>query len=75
MKTAESIMQTSSPVEQKQLGRRVEGFSLDEWYKVCRDVVKTGSMAKVGLPNSSRSIFIDELNFNVNNSTVLVYFI
>jgi len=57
METAERIMQTSNPVEQKHLGREVRGYSLDEWNKVCRGVVKTGSMEKVCLLIISRIDF------------------
>ena len=44
---AEQILQSSSPKEQKALGREVHNFDLNEWKKQCRDIVRTGNMAKV----------------------------
>lgn len=42
----EKIMMSSSPREQKALGRRVLGFDEDVWNEVARDIVLIGSLAK-----------------------------
>lgn len=44
--TAEKIMLSQSPEEQKQLGRDVQGFNLERWNKVARIIVTRGNMYK-----------------------------
>jgi ribA/ribD-fused uncharacterized protein len=43
---AERIMKSDSPDEQKKLGRRVKGFDVDEWDKVCKEITYNGCRAK-----------------------------
>ncbi|XP_013407026.1 telomerase protein component 1 isoform X1 [Lingula anatina] len=45
-KTADLIMSTNSPKEQKELGRKVKGFQPDVWGALVDDVVKKANMAK-----------------------------
>lgn len=40
------IMDTESPKEQKALGRQVQGFNLERWHKVARNIVTAGNFAK-----------------------------
>jgi len=40
------IMETTSPREQKRLGRLVKGFEVDKWENIAFDVVKRGNIAK-----------------------------
>lgn len=42
----ERIMATTSPREQKGIGRRVKGFEATVWNSVCRGVVYRGNLAK-----------------------------
>lgn len=44
---ATSILQSSSPKEQKSLGRKVKNFDDSVWKAKCKDIVRTGSRAKV----------------------------
>jgi ribA/ribD-fused uncharacterized protein len=44
--TAELIMLTSHPKEQKQLGRRVKNFDVNEWSKVNLGFVYKGNLEK-----------------------------
>jgi ribA/ribD-fused uncharacterized protein len=44
--TAEKIMLTSHPKDQKQLGREVKGFEKFKWDKVCLGIVYEGNLAK-----------------------------
>src|SRR5688500_4111526 len=44
--SAEKIMQTSSPREQKALGRQVKNFNPDIWASVCQPIVYEGLKAK-----------------------------
>ena len=44
---ADRIMKSSSPREQKALGRQVRNFDVDIWKKKCREIVKRGNKAKV----------------------------
>lgn len=44
--TAELIMKTNDPSEQKKLGRQVAGFNKDVWDKVCIGIVYEGNLAK-----------------------------
>lgn len=41
-----SIMKSTSPREQKALGRQIKGFIKNEWEKIAKDVVYKGSLAK-----------------------------
>ena len=43
---AAKVMATSSPREQKALGKQVKGFNKEEWEKVCKDIVFKGNYAK-----------------------------
>lgn len=45
-KQAEKIMETSSPRNQKQLGREVIGFDKDKWNRYCKQFVYEGNYAK-----------------------------
>ncbi len=42
----EAIMATTSPREQKELGRNVKNFNTDKWNEVCREYVYQGNLAK-----------------------------
>jgi ribA/ribD-fused uncharacterized protein len=44
--SARTIMSTTSPRKQKQLGRDVEGFDADAWDKIKLDVVERGNYLK-----------------------------
>lgn len=46
VETYKQIMATSSPKEQKRLGREVLYFDIDKWNKIAKDVVKEGNIAK-----------------------------
>lgn len=45
-KSAEAIMKSDNPREQKTIGRKVKGFDIPTWSGVARDIVKAGSIAK-----------------------------
>ena len=44
--TAELIMKTESPRDQKDLGRQVKNFNVDKWSKVNLKIVYKGNLAK-----------------------------
>jgi ribA/ribD-fused uncharacterized protein len=44
--TAEMILESSDPKEQKALGRKVVGFNKDKWDDVCIGIVFKGNLAK-----------------------------
>jgi ribA/ribD-fused uncharacterized protein len=44
--TAEMILASTDPKEQKALGRRVAGFNKDRWDEVCVGIVFKGNFAK-----------------------------
>lgn len=44
--TADKIMATSEPKEQKQFGREVKNFNDDDWNKVADDIVYDANLAK-----------------------------
>lgn len=44
--TAEKIMDTESPAEQKSLGRLVKNFDRDKWDQYCMGIVTTGNFHK-----------------------------
>jgi ribA/ribD-fused uncharacterized protein len=44
--TAEMILESSDPKEQKALGRKVSGFNKDKWDDVCIGIVFKGNLAK-----------------------------
>ena len=44
--TLDRIMESTSPREQKKLGRLVKGFNADRWNTVAREVVYEGNYAK-----------------------------
>jgi ribA/ribD-fused uncharacterized protein len=44
--TLRKIMATTSPKEQKALGREVKGFDSGKWDQISRDVVYKGNLAK-----------------------------
>jgi ribA/ribD-fused uncharacterized protein len=46
IKSYEAIMKTTSPREQKALGRKVKNFETDKWNEVCREFVYQGNLAK-----------------------------
>jgi len=41
------IMESANPRKQKALGRKVEGFSEEEWDRVCDAIVERGNILKV----------------------------
>jgi ribA/ribD-fused uncharacterized protein len=43
---AKQIMETSSPKDQKALGRKVKGFDKDHWETYCRKIVYDANVAK-----------------------------
>lgn len=44
--TADKILASTSPKEQKKLGRQVKNFNQQEWRQVCRDIMYEGVYAK-----------------------------
>lgn len=44
--TLRKIMKSTSPSDQKKLGRQVRGFDANQWNKVCRDIVYKGNYEK-----------------------------
>lgn len=52
------IMKTSSPKEQKDLGRKVKEFDKEQWDKVKYNVVLTGNMEKFTQNESSREFLL-----------------
>ena len=42
----DEIMETSKPMTQKAIGRRVKGFDKDKWEAVCRQIVYDANYAK-----------------------------
>lgn len=44
--TASKILETSSPKEQKSLGRQVRNFDAERWNRVAKNIVYKGSYAK-----------------------------
>lgn len=44
--TAEKVMKTKNPHDQKALGRQVKNFNSDRWNKVCLGIVYKGNYAK-----------------------------
>ena len=48
VEAAAAIVGTSSPRQQKAMGRAVRGFEKLAWERVCREVVFTGNLAKFG---------------------------
>lgn len=46
MEAYEAIMNTTSPREQKALGRAVKNFDTNKWNEVCREFVYQGNLAK-----------------------------
>ena len=55
--TADKIMQTNSPKEQKALGRKDKNFNKEKWNSVCHELVKKGLREKF----KQNKIFRDEL--------------
>ena len=45
--TALLILKSHSPRDQKALGRKVHNFDDEVWTANCKEIVKTGNMAKV----------------------------
>ena len=45
--TAQEILNSSSPEEQKRLGRKVANFQEDVWNAQCPFIVREGNMLKV----------------------------
>lgn len=60
--TAERIMSTSNPKEQKNLGRQVKNFDFHVWDKNCRDIVFKGNFAKFSQHEDLKKILIDTAN-------------
>ncbi|KAI9662020.1 MAG: hypothetical protein M1831_002935 [Alyxoria varia] len=58
--TARTIMATSSPRKQKQLGREVEGFEEAEWDKIRSDVVERGNYLKFTQCTNVASLSMNE---------------
>jgi ribA/ribD-fused uncharacterized protein len=52
------IMATSSPEEQKDLGRAVKGYNDEEWNKVKYDIVLLGNLEKFNQNKSSREFLL-----------------
>jgi len=53
------IMNTSSPNQQKSLGRNVQGFDKDKWNAVCRPLVTVGNMAKFTQNDDLKQFMLD----------------
>ena len=60
------IMKSHSPRDQKALGRKVHNFDEEVWTANCKEIVKTGNMAKV-------STFSISLKFYYNKFQYLCY--
>lgn len=65
-KTLNKIMKSSSPKEQKSLGRLVKPFDEGEWYSVCREPVYKGNLAKF-----SQNKDLKEIILNTGNKTLV----
>ena len=46
LETAVAILSTTSPKEQKALGKTVKSFDLGVWNMLCLDIVRVGNLAK-----------------------------
>jgi ribA/ribD-fused uncharacterized protein len=62
----EKIMASTSPKEQKALGRLVKGYDDERWRKVAREVVTVGNIAKFGQNNDLR-----EYLFSTGDKTIV----
>jgi predicted NAD-dependent protein-ADP-ribosyltransferase YbiA (DUF1768 family) len=47
-KTANAILQSNDPEQQKRYGKHISGYDRSFWNTKSRDVVKKGNIAKVG---------------------------
>ena len=56
--TLSKIMQAYDPMEQKKLGRRVQGYDNDVWKACCFDVVVRGNIAKFSQNEKLRDFLI-----------------
>jgi ribA/ribD-fused uncharacterized protein len=46
LETLKAIMKSSSPRDQKALGRKIKDFDVQLWNSICREVVYRGNLAK-----------------------------
>jgi ribA/ribD-fused uncharacterized protein len=56
---AKKIMRETSPIEQKKLGKKVEGFDQDKWLRVAVGLVEKCNMAKFSQNQSLKQILLD----------------
>lgn len=56
--TYKKIMETTSPREQKKLGREVKNFNEGQWNKVAKDIVEEGNYAKFSQNKSLKDILL-----------------
>jgi ribA/ribD-fused uncharacterized protein len=56
--THKKIMGTTSPKEQKKLGREVKNFNEGQWNKVAKDIVEEGNYAKFSQNKSLKDILL-----------------
>ena len=56
--TAQQILQSDDPREQKQLGREVKNFKEEVWSKHCQGIVTKGNLAKVNAAMTTLSFFV-----------------
>lgn len=59
--SARTIMATTSPRKQKQLGRDVEGFDVDAWDQIKLDVVQRGNYLKFTQATNVSSMKMDDV--------------
>ena len=57
--TAELIMQSTNPKEQKALGRKVKNFDAEKWNDVAKAFVYTGNMEKFNQNPKLKQILLD----------------
>ena len=59
--TLDKIMASTSPKEQKQLGREVKNFDKDKWDAVARDLVEKGNYAKFTQNNDLKKMLLETI--------------
>jgi len=62
LELAEEIMATTSPKEQKALGRKVYGFDAFHWNRVCFKIVVEASVAKFTQNEDYKQVLLDSGN-------------
>lgn len=60
------IMATSSPREQKALGKKVRNFDVEMWRDVCEDIVYTGNYAKF-----TQSTYLEKVLLDTEDRTIV----